>query len=69
MTILSSEIKKILDKLYNLRGEDSVVLVSIDKNREKAIETKERTSVRKSELQNTINDLILLDLIMLHLYE
>lgn len=64
MTILSSEIKKILDKLYNLRGEDSVVLVSIDKNREKAIETKERTSIRKSELQNTINDLTVEENIM-----
>ena len=41
---LNSEMRMLLDKLYNLRGEDSVVLVSMDKERDQAIKTKERTS-------------------------
>ena len=33
MAMLSSEITSLLDKLYNLRGNDSVVLVSMEKER------------------------------------
>ena len=57
MKVLSSEITRLLDKLYNLRGEDSVVLVSMEKEKQRAVETRDRTSVRKTELQNRINSL------------
>jgi len=33
MKMLSSEVKSILDKLYNLRGEDSVILTKMNKER------------------------------------
>ena len=51
---LNSEMRMLLDNLYNLRGEDSVVLVSMDKERDQAIKTKERTSKRTTELTNQI---------------
>ena len=54
---LNSEMRMLLDKLYNLRGEDSVVLVSMDKERQQAIETKERTSKRTTELTSQIEKL------------
>lgn len=57
MKMLNSEITNLLDRLYNLRGEDSVVLVSMEKERNSAFTTKERTSVLKAELQNKINEL------------
>ena len=34
MKMLSSEVKTLLDKLYNLRGEDSVILAKMNKERE-----------------------------------
>ena len=49
--------RMLLDKLYNLRGEDSVVLVSMDKERDQAIKTKERTSKRTTELTSQIEKL------------
>ena len=45
--MLSGEVKSLLDKLYNLRGEDSVVLTKINKERQEAIETQERTKNEK----------------------
>lgn len=47
----------LLDKLYNLRGEDSVILVKMEKEREKATETKERTTAEKQTLQERIESL------------
>ena len=38
MKMLSSEVKGILDKLYNLRGEDSVILAKMNKERQDAID-------------------------------
>ena len=35
MKMLTSEIKNLLDKLYNLRGEDSVVLTKMEEEKEK----------------------------------
>lgn len=58
MKVLNSEMTSLLDKLYNLRGEDSVILVSMDKERAAAVETRDRTSALKTELQDKINDLI-----------
>ena len=57
MAILNSEVTSILDKLYNLRGTDSVVLTAMDKEKEIAEETKERTTALKAELQTTISNL------------
>ena len=57
MKLLDSEMTGLLDKLYNLRGSDSVVLVSMDEEKAVAEETKERTSELKTELQSKINEL------------
>lgn len=57
MKALSSDVTALIDKLYNLRGEDSVVLVAMDKEKAKAEETKERTTTEKKELQDKIADL------------
>lgn len=57
MNVLNTEMTKLLDKLYNLRGEDSVVLKSIEQEKNSAVETKEKTSSLKGELQEKINNL------------
>lgn len=57
MKMLTAEITKLLDKLYNLRGEDSVVLRKMDSERSKAEETKERTTSEKTRLQDKITKL------------
>ena len=33
MRMLSNEVKTLLDKLYNLRGEDSIILVKMNEER------------------------------------
>ncbi len=57
MKMLSSDTTRLLDKLYNLRGEDSVVLVSMDRERESAEHTRDKTSALKAELQEKIGEL------------
>jgi hypothetical protein len=57
MKALSPDVSALLDKLYNLRGEDSVVLVEMDKQKNKAEETKARTTEEKKNLQEKIADL------------
>ncbi len=57
MKALSPDVSTLLDKLYNLRGEDSVVLVEMDKQKNKAEETKARTTEEKKNLQDKIADL------------
>lgn len=57
MKLLSSEVKNLLDKLYNLRGEDSVILTKMNKEREDAIETQERTKNEKEILLGEIEKL------------
>ncbi len=57
MKALSPEISALLDKLYNLRGEDSVILVEINKQRNKATEIKTRTTEEKKDLQIRIQEL------------
>lgn len=57
MKMLSSEVKSLLDKLYNLRGEDSVILSKMNKEREEAIETGERTKNEKTVLLEKIEKL------------
>jgi hypothetical protein len=54
MKALSLETTKLLDKLYNLRGKDSVILVEMDKQKDKAEKTLERTTEEKSNLQEKI---------------
>ena len=51
---ISNEVKALLDKLYNLRGEDSVILVKMNKEREEAIETGVRTKNEKEVLLEKI---------------
>ena len=57
MKALSPEVSALLDKLYNLRGEDSVLLVEMDRQKNKAVETKTRTTGEKKELQDKIANL------------
>ena len=57
MKILSQEVMRLLDKLYNLRGSDSVIFKEMESAHEKAEETKERTTKEKSALQEKITGL------------
>ena len=57
MKMLSSDVKALLDKLYNLRGEDSVILAKMNKERQEAIETGERTKNEKEILLSKIEKL------------
>mgnify|MGYP004503854279 CR=1 FL=1 len=57
MKVLSSDVKALLDKLYNLRGEDSVILAKMNKERQEAIETGERTKNEKEILLNKLEKL------------
>lgn len=57
MKVITSEVKKLLEKLYNLRGEDSVILKQMNKERENAIETQERTKNEKEVLLQEIDRL------------
>ena len=57
MKALSNEVKNLLDRLYNLRGEDSVILTKMNKEREDAIETQERTKNEKEVLLQEIERL------------
>lgn len=57
MRTLSLETTKLLDKMYNLRGKDSVILVEMDKQKNKSEDTLESTTVRKGELQEEISNL------------
>ncbi len=57
MKMLSAEITKLLDKLYNLRSEDSVILSKMEKEKEVATETKDRTTTEKATLQEKIESL------------
>ena len=54
MKILSPEVTRLLDKLYNLRGSDSVVFKEMESAHQKAEETKERTTAEKAALQENI---------------
>ena len=54
MGMLSTETKGLLDKLYNLRSEDSSVLVGIENSKKEAEETLAKTSQQKQELQEKI---------------
>ena len=47
----SLEVTKLLDKLYNLRGEDSVIFKEMESARLKAEETRNKTTKEKGELQ------------------
>ena len=57
MKILTKEVRDLLDKLYNLRGEDSIILKKMNEERDEAIETKERTKNEKTVLLNEIEKL------------
>lgn len=57
MKVLSPEVSALLDKLYNLRGDESVILVEMMKQKNKAEETMARTTEEKKELQEKIANL------------
>lgn len=54
MKTSSLEVTKLLDKLYNLRGNDSVVLKEMESARKLAETTKDRTTEQKGALQEKI---------------
>lgn len=54
MKILSPEVTRLLDKLYNLRGSDSVIFKEMESAHQKAEETKDRTTKEKGALQEKI---------------
>lgn len=54
---MTKEITKLLEKLYNLRGSDSVVLSKMDEDKNKAVEKKESTTKERESLINKIDDL------------
>lgn len=58
MMMLTKEITDLLDKLYNLRGEDSIVLKQMEEEKVKAEATKDRTSKEKIALQSKISELL-----------
>lgn len=53
----SSEETKLLEKLYNLRGKDSIVFAKINKEKEEAEKTKTNTEEEKKVLVESINKL------------
>lgn len=57
MKTINDETRKLLDKLYNLRGKDSVVLFGIEEEYKTAQVTKEKALKEKTELENSINRL------------
>lgn len=57
MKTLTPETSVLLDKLYNLRGDESVILVEMEKQKKKAEETKERTAEQTKNLQKKISEL------------
>ena len=57
MNMLSKETEALLDKLYNLRSEDSYILAEMEKEKEVAEETKNKTTKQKQELQDKIESL------------
>ena len=57
MKTSSLEVTRLLDKLYNLRGSDSVILKEMESSKVLAEETKERTTKQKSALQDKIAEL------------
>lgn len=54
MKVLSSETQALLDKLYNLRSEDSYILAEMEQEKEVAENTKAKTAKEKEELQGKI---------------
>ena len=47
----------LLDKLYNLRGSDSEILKEMNREKQKAEETRNRTTEEKKNLQTNIQNL------------
>jgi len=57
MKMLSKEVESLLDRLYNLRSSDSVIISKMNKERDEAIETGERTKKEKETLLVKIDEL------------
>lgn len=54
---MKSETKKLLDRLYNLRGNDSVVLFDIEQESKTAEQTRDSAEKEKKELETSIEKL------------
>ncbi len=54
MKVLSTEVKALLDKMYNLRGEDSIILSKMDEEKIAAIDTEKRTKEEKEKLNSKL---------------
>ena len=48
--------ESLLDRLYNLRGSDSEILKEMDRQKNKAEETRNRTTEEKKSLQEKIKE-------------
>lgn len=57
MKMLSTETEALLNKLYNLRSEDSYILKEMEEEKEVAEATKDKTAKQKQELQDKISKL------------
>ncbi len=57
MKNISLDVKTLLDKLYNLKSEDSVILTKIDSEKKLAEDTKTRTKLEKDALESKIQKL------------
>lgn len=55
---LDEKTRSLLGKLYNLRSEDSVILLKMEEERQKALSIKEKASLEKNELESRINSLL-----------
>ncbi len=55
---LDEKTRSLLGKLYNLRSEDSVILLKMEEERQKALSIKEKASLEKNELESIINSLL-----------
>ena len=53
---MTANTEVLLDKLYNLRGSDSEILREMDRQKNKAEETRVRTTEEKSKLQSDISE-------------
>lgn len=57
VTYMTVNTEVLLDKLYNLRGTDSEILKEMDRQKNKAEETRDKTTEEKGKLQADISDL------------
>ena len=57
MTNMKEETRLLLDKLYNLKSHESVILTNMNYEKKQAEETKSRTAKEKNTLESKIKTL------------